>query len=90
MSIQTLLSTFTTLECTTSSLQTAIGTGATIESAQWLPANSTFHVPPTNIAYPTSPENLPALCAVHVRVGKDEEAYSFGLFLPELWNCRFL
>nr|POF26160.1 putative feruloyl esterase b [Quercus suber] len=52
---------------------------------------ATFDVPPGDIAYTTSPTGLRALCAVVVRVNtSSSSAYSFGVFLPDQWNSRFL
>ncbi|KAK3724838.1 hypothetical protein LTR37_000886 [Vermiconidia calcicola] len=56
------------------------------------PSNGTLEVPTSNIAYPTSPQGLPALCAVQINVTRSpESSFSFGLFLPQQnWNKRFL
>ncbi|KAJ9404562.1 hypothetical protein DTO045G8_7635 [Paecilomyces variotii] len=48
-------------------------------------------VPSSDIGFPTSPTNLPALCALEVKVpSTTNSSYSFGLFLPDDWNGRFL
>lgn len=66
---------------------------ATVIFARPVPHNGTFEVPAGNVAYPTSPTGLRALCAIAVNVSSSaSSAYSFGLFLPmeEEWNERFL
>ena len=67
-----------------------------------LPSNAstlgTYHVPANgsfgqaaDIAYPINATNLPALCAVIVNVTSSAtSSYTFGLFLPEDWNQRFI
>ncbi|CAK3891157.1 ferulic acid Esterase Feruloyl esterase [Lecanosticta acicola] len=78
-------------ECTESAFQSILPPDASIISATSLTTNSTFHVPASNIAYPTSPTQLQALCAIEVNVTSSPiSAYTFGLFLPENWNQRFL
>lgn len=48
-------------------------------------------MPASNIAYPTSPTDLRALCVTQIEVKSSAtSAFSFGLFLPEQWNERFL
>lgn len=79
------------LECTTSAFQTLLPSTASVISAIHLPDNSTFEVPASDIAYPISPTNLRALCAVHINVTSSSTSdYTFGLFLPDDWNERFL
>ncbi|KAI1267031.1 Tannase/feruloyl esterase [Xylariaceae sp. FL1019] len=41
-----------------------------------------------NLGYPTFPTDLPLLCAVILNNTTDN--YRFGLFLPDVWNARFL
>lgn len=78
-------------ECSTSAFQTILPPNATIVSTTTVPENATFHVPSSDIAYPTSPTQLRALCAIEVNVTSSPiSAYTFGLFLPEEWNERFL
>ena len=67
-----------------------------------LPSNAsslgTYHVPANgsfgqgaDIAYPINATNLPALCAVIINVTSSAtSSYTFGLFLPEDWNQRFI
>ncbi|OHF01497.1 tannase and feruloyl esterase [Colletotrichum orchidophilum] len=44
-----------------------------------------------NIAYPKNATHLPSLCVVSVNVtSSSTSSYTFGLFLPDGWNHRFL
>ncbi|KAI1333623.1 tannase and feruloyl esterase [Xylariaceae sp. FL0016] len=44
-----------------------------------------------DIAYPTNATHLPALCVALVNVtSSPTSSYTFGLFLPDDWNSRFL
>ena len=80
-----------TLDCTPSAFQAHLPSNAEVTFTRELPKNSTFEVPAGDIAYPTSPTHLKALCAVQVRVtSSPTSAFSLGLFLPEDWNQRFL
>ncbi|KAF2126128.1 tannase and feruloyl esterase [Dothidotthia symphoricarpi CBS 119687] len=77
--------------CTPSFLQASLPTGASVNFAYSLQANSTFEVPAGDLGYPTNPVNLPALCAVSVQVKSvGNTTFGLGLFLPEAWNGRFL
>ncbi|KAI0473536.1 putative ferulic acid Esterase/Feruloyl esterase [Xylariaceae sp. FL0804] len=88
--------------CTSAAFQAQLPSNATVAYARQVPANGTFDVPAGDIAYPTSPTGLPALCAVQVNVTSSaSSAFSFGLFLPTTaantsvgattgWNGRFL
>lgn len=77
--------------CSPASIQAHLPTGASVNFAYSLPANSTFQVPAGNLGYPTNPVNLPALCAVSVQVqGIGNTTFGLGLYLPEAWNGRFL
>lgn len=78
------------ITCDKDSLQSAFPSIATVDFAQWLPADSTFTVPKTDIAYPVSPTQLRAACAVQVSVKNGTSNYGFGVFLPDEWNGRFL
>lgn len=65
---------------------------ATVNFAQAVPKNGNFGQGPANIAFPTNATQLPALCAVGIKVKSSEtSSYNFGLFLPDsTWNERFL
>jgi len=77
--------------CTPSAFQALLPANATVLLAQTVQNDSTFHVPTDDIAYPVSPTHLRALCAVQINVtSSNSSAYSFGLFLPQEWNERFL
>ncbi|KAK0378938.1 tannase and feruloyl esterase [Colletotrichum limetticola] len=44
-----------------------------------------------NIAYPQNATHLPPLCVVSINVtSSPTSSYTFGLFLPDEWNDRFL
>lgn len=78
------------ITCDKASLQSAFSSIATVDYAEWLPANSTFNVPKTDVAYPGSPTRTRAACAVQVSVKNGTSNYGFGVFLPDDWNGRFL
>ena len=81
----------TAFECTPSAFQAILPANATVTFARSLSANSTFVVPLGDIAYPKSPTQLQALCAVQIKVpSSPTSAFSLGLFLPQDWNERFL
>lgn len=66
---------------------------ATLLFAESVAENCTFKVSPANIAYPKSPTNLPASCAVQINItSSSTSAFSFGLFLPDpkTYNDRVL
>jgi feruloyl esterase len=67
-----------------------LGSNSSVVFASLLPENSTFQVPPGDIAFPSSPAGLHALCALEVEAADSNAPYSFGLFLPKAWNGRFL
>ncbi|KAH0035086.1 putative ferulic acid Esterase/Feruloyl esterase, partial [Aureobasidium melanogenum] len=78
------------ITCDKASLQSAFSSIATVDFAQWMPANSSFNVPETDVAYPISPTEMQAACAVQVSVKNGTSSYGFGIFLPDDWNGRFL
>lgn len=79
------------IACNKGSLSSLLPDGTRLLLSQKLEDNSTFHVPASEIAYTQSPSGLKALCALQVEVmGDNGSKYSFGLFLPEKWNGRFL
>ena len=88
--IAALTSSALAITCDKDSLQSAFPSIATVDFATWMPANSTFTVPKTDIAYPVSPTQLRAACAVQVSVKNGTSNYGFGVFLPDDWNGRFL
>lgn len=77
--------------CTPAAFEAILPSNASVAFARCLAGNSTFEVPTGDIAYPTSPTQLRALCAVQINVtSSPTSAFSFGLFLPTDWNSRFL
>ena len=78
-------------DCSISAFQAVVPSNLTISFATTVQQNGTFNVASGDIAYPTSPEGLPELCAIHVEVpSSSNSSYGFGLFLPKQWNERFL
>lgn len=64
---------------------------ATVQTATSVGSNGTFTVPADEEAYTTSPTGLRALCAIQVNETSEAAThYTFGLFLPEDWNGRYL
>lgn len=88
-----LSSTAAAANCSASYFQSLLPSNATVRFATPVQENATFTVPASDIAYPTSPTQLKAACAVEINVTSSAtSAFSFGLFLPEAgsWNERFL
>lgn len=79
-------------ECSPAAFSTCLlSLSAEVAYTSFISENGTFDVPVSDIAYPVSPTGLPAACVVQVNVtSSSTSAYSFGLFLPETWNERFL
>jgi feruloyl esterase len=82
----------TAFNCTPAAFQAVLPATATVKFARQLKDNSTFS--PSligDIAYPTPVTQLQPLCVVQVNVtSSPTSAFSFGLFLPDEWNERFL
>jgi hypothetical protein len=79
------------LACDRASFAAVLPSEATVEAVAAVGPNGTYGEGAANVAYPTDPTNLPALCAVTVRVrSSSSSSYRFGLFLPNEWNSRFL
>jgi feruloyl esterase len=64
----------------------------TVNFVQAVPHNGSFGQGAANIAFPANATQLPALCAVGIKVKSSEHSsYNFGLFLPDsTWNERFM
>ena len=78
-------------DCTPSAFQQYLPDNAEVAYTRTVAEGGTFEVPAGDIAYPISPSGLQALCAVEVNVTlSSTSAYSFGLFMPDNWNNRFL
>ncbi|KAF2718163.1 putative ferulic acid Esterase/Feruloyl esterase [Polychaeton citri CBS 116435] len=87
----TLATSVFSLHCSPSVFQSILPSNAWVTFAYELSQNATFHVPTTNIAYPVSPTSLRKSCVVEVKVASSAaSSFSFGLFLPQEWNQRFL
>ncbi|KAH0151844.1 putative ferulic acid Esterase/Feruloyl esterase, partial [Aureobasidium melanogenum] len=80
----------TVADCSSASIQALLPSIASVDFVFWQAGGSTFSVPNGDIAYPTSPTNLTAHCAVQIRVTNGTSQYGFGMFLPDNWNGRFL
>lgn len=78
-------------DCSIEAINSILPANATTLSAVQVSANGTYGQGAADIAYPTNPTNLPGLCAVIVNVtSSPTSSFTFGLFLPEQWNERFL
>lgn len=78
-------------DCSPAAFASILPSNASVAFAYRQLDNSTFQVPASDIAYPTSPTSLRALCVVQINVtSSPSSAFSFGLFLPDDWNERFL
>ncbi|CAI7588824.1 unnamed protein product [Penicillium pancosmium] len=77
--------------CIKSSFQNALPKEATVLSTAFVEAGGSYGEGAPDIAYPLNSTHLPELCAVIVKVTTSAIfSYRFGLFLPSLWNDRFL
>ncbi|KAI0102181.1 putative ferulic acid Esterase/Feruloyl esterase [Nemania sp. FL0031] len=77
--------------CNAMTFAQVLPANAKIERVEALEAGSTYGDGAADLAYPTQPTNLPALCAVTVAVASSAtSSYRFGIFLPTEWNNRFL
>lgn len=77
--------------CDATTLARILPANAKVERVEALEAGSTYGDGLADLAYPTQPTNLPALCAVTIAVASSTtSAYRIGLFLPVEWNNRFL
>lgn len=78
-------------DCAPTAFQQHLPGNAHVEFTRTISEGGSFEVPTGDIAYPTSPTSLKALCAVEVNVTLSESSsHSFELFLPNDWNSRFL
>jgi feruloyl esterase len=77
-------------DCSSAGIQALLPSIAIVDFVLWQAGGSTFSVPAGDIAYPSSPTNLMAHCAVQIRVKNGTSDYGFGMFLPDDWNGRFL
>lgn len=79
------------LSCDRPSFEALLPKGATLEKVAAVPEGGSYGEGAANLAYPTDATNLPALCAVTVRVKSSKtSSYRFGLFLPDRWESRLL
>ncbi|MCJ1410742.1 hypothetical protein MMC19_004828 [Ptychographa xylographoides] len=77
-------------KCNPAAFKKILPTNAAISYAISNGPNSTFGNP-ADIAYPTNATNLPPFCAMLVNVTTSPSSFfTFGLWLPEKWNERFL
>ncbi|RYP60431.1 hypothetical protein DL771_010518 [Monosporascus sp. 5C6A] len=80
--------------CNISTFLRVLPPNATLENVTAVPRGGSHGEGAANPAYPNDPRDLPALCAVTVRVASSlSSSFRFGLFLPdpdETWNRRFL
>lgn len=77
--------------CTPAVIQAALPANATVLDATLVAEGGSFGQGADDIPYPDNPTNLTSLCAVIVNVTSSaESSFTFGLFLPDSWNSRFL
>lgn len=77
--------------CCRASFTRVLPPGATLEKVAAVRDGGDYGEGAANVAYPTDPTDLPALCALTVRVrSSPTSSYRFGMFLPDEWNSRFL
>ncbi|KAL2163562.1 hypothetical protein VTH06DRAFT_5620 [Thermothelomyces fergusii] len=77
--------------CSREFLGTVLPPDATLENVAAVREGGSYGEGEANVAYPVDPTDLPALCAVTVRVSSSStSSFRFGLFLPDRWNSRFL
>lgn len=79
--------------CVASTFTSTLTPGASIERINPVPAGSSYGEGTSNLGYPSDAQNLPAVCAVTVRVTVSPTSqYRLGLFLPKPadWNGKFL
>ena len=77
--------------CNAAFFQSVLPKGSSLEEVAFVPQGGSFGEGASNLGYPYNPVNLPALCAVIVKVvSSPESSYRFGLMLPVQWNHRFL
>jgi feruloyl esterase len=80
-----------TRSCSAEAIQALLPSNAVVEAVEKVTAGAEYGEGAGDVAYPTNPTDLPALCAVTVNVtSSSTSAYRFGLFLPDEWNSRFL
>lgn len=77
--------------CTVDAIQAALPTNATVLNVTSVAQGGEFGQGDADIPYPTNPTNLTSLCAVIVNATSSaESSFTFGVFLPDSWNARFL
>lgn len=79
--------------CTVEAIQAALPASgnATVLNVTSVPAGGSFGQGTADIPYPVDATNLTSLCAVIVNATTSaESSFTFGLFLPDGWNSRFL
>lgn len=78
--------------CTAATFASALPAGASIEKVASVAKGGSYGEGASDLGYPTNAQNLPAVCAVTVRVTSGASKYRFGLFLPTAanWNSKFL
>lgn len=78
--------------CTAATFSSALPAGASIEKVASVANGGSYGEGASDLGYPTNALNVPAVCAVTVRVTSGKSKYRFGLFLPTAanWNTKFL
>lgn len=78
--------------CTAATFTSVLPAGASIERVASVGKGGSYGEGASDLGYPGNAQNLPAVCAVTVRVTSGKSKYRFGLFLPTAanWNTKFL
>ena len=77
--------------CNERFFQSRLPRGMSVERVDSLIQGSIYGEGIIDLAYPALATNLPALCALTIKVtSSPTSSYRFGLFLPDDWNGRFL
>lgn len=76
--------------CDLATIQSFLPANATVLNATQVPQGGSFGQE-DDVPYPTFPVNLPSLCAAVINASSSSEtSFTFGIFLPDDWNRRFL
>lgn len=80
-----------TVNCSVAALSTVIPSNSSINWVEWLPENSSYVPDSDDVGFPYIMEGLPSLCIANVHVPTPgNTSYNFAVYLPDVWNGRFL
>ena len=87
----TLLCTAAALSCSSDVLTAALPDDVSVNWANHVPPGANFTPPMGDVGFSVSPTGLAACCVLQAEVPQvDNSTYNFGMFLPDVWNGRFL